>query len=44
VPVTVADVNRSVEGPVVTVGQIARNQLPESVTALLADPSAWARR
>jgi Rrf2 family protein len=29
---------------VVTVGQIARNQLPKSVTKLLADPSAWARR
>jgi Rrf2 family protein len=29
---------------VVTVGQIARNQLPETVAALLEDPSAWARR
>jgi Rrf2 family protein len=28
----------------VTVGQIARNQLPETVAALLEDPSAWARR
>jgi Rrf2 family protein len=28
----------------VTVGQIARNQLPETVAALLKDPSAWARR
>jgi Rrf2 family protein len=29
---------------VVTIGQIARNQLPTSVTALLDDPSAWSRR
>ena len=29
---------------VVTVGQIARNELPPVVEQLLADPAAWARR
>ena len=29
---------------VVTVGQIARNQLPKPVIALLDEPSAWSRR
>lgn len=29
---------------VVTVGQIARNELPPVVATLLADPGAWARR
>jgi Rrf2 family protein len=28
----------------VTIDQIARNELPASVTALLDDPSAWSRR
>jgi Rrf2 family protein len=28
----------------VTIAQIARNELPASVTALLDDPSAWSRR